>query len=207
PGLPGEGRLHHVRVEAAMVASRLTDSDTLVEPDAPYPAPSVPLTQDGYPTRDNVLTRLPDYSIAHFACHGTSVAGDPSQSRLLLHDHASAPFTVAALAPYDLDHADLAYLSACDTALSTNAELIDESIHLAAAFQLAGYPQVIGTLWEVNDHHAVDVADAVYAGLLDEHGTVDPRRAPQALHDAIVTARNALPATPSLWATYIHVGA
>ncbi|GAA3908890.1 CHAT domain-containing protein [Streptomyces lacrimifluminis] len=204
PGLPGEGRLHHVRDEAAVVASHLADSDTLIEPDLPHPLPSI---GNGYPTRVEVLNRLPVYSIAHFACHGTSFAGDPSQSHLLLHDHATAPFTVAALAPYHLDNADLAYLSACGTALSTNAELIDESIHLAAAFQLAGYPQVIGTLWEINDHHAVDVASSFYAGLTDEKGTVDPKRAARALHGTVVTARNALPQTPSLWAAYIHVGA
>ncbi|MEV6393541.1 CHAT domain-containing protein [Streptomyces sp. NPDC051907] len=204
PGLPGEGRLHHVRDEAAVVASHLTDSDTLIEPELPH---SLPSGVDGHPTRAKVLDRLPAYSVAHFACHGTSFAGDPSQSHLLLHDHATAPFTVAALAPYLLDNTDLAYLSACDTALSTNAELIDESIHLAAAFQLAGYPQVIGTLWEINDHHAVDMAGSFYSGLRDENGTVDPKRAARALHDATVAARNALPETPSLWAAYIHVGA
>ncbi|MFF5131062.1 CHAT domain-containing protein [Streptomyces syringium] len=204
PGLPGEGRLHHVRDEAAVVASHLTDSDTLIEPELPHPVPS---GGGGYPTRAEVLHRLPVYSIAHFACHGTSFAGDPSQSHLLLHDHATAPFTVAALAPYHLDGTDLAYLSACATALSTNAELIDESIHLAAAFQMAGYPQVVGTLWEINDHHAVDMASSFYSGLSDEKGTVDPKRAARALHAATVAARNALPETPSLWAAYIHVGA
>ncbi|WP_216651350.1 CHAT domain-containing protein [Actinomadura litoris] len=36
--------------------------------------------------------------------------------------------------------------------------LADEAIHLAAAFQLAGYRGVIGTLWPVADRPAVRFA-------------------------------------------------
>ncbi|MQY31867.1 CHAT domain-containing protein [Nocardia aurantia] len=77
---------------------------------------------------------------------------------------ATDPLTVAALAEIHLDHARLAYLSACETALTTDARLLDEAIHLASAFQLAGYPHVIGTLWTIADQTTVQIAASL--GLL-----------------------------------------
>lgn len=106
-----------------------------------------------------VLAELGRCAIAHFACHGYSDPADPSHSRLLLHDSAE-PLTVASLAPVNLSHADLAYLSACQTAINSAARLIDEAIHLSAAFQLAGFRQVIGTPWEIEDEISARVAAA-----------------------------------------------
>jgi CHAT domain-containing protein len=143
---------------------------------------------------------MPQCPIAHFACHGTSDPEDPSNSRLLLHDHEMAPFTVASLASIRLDHARLAYLSACETAFAT--KLLDEGIHLASAFQLAGYPNVVATLWNVNDLAAARIADDFYGNL-----AADSANAASALHQAVRTLRNELPGTPSLWAAHIHVGA
>ncbi|NUP25211.1 MAG: CHAT domain-containing protein [Nocardia sp.] len=223
PGIPG--RLHHVPAEAGMLTTRLPGVITLTEPEpepgaaappvaaavatiGPDPAASTTAGADGgLPTRDRVLRLLRECSIVHFACHGVSDTADPSRSRLLLHDHATAPFTVAALAPLDLGHARLAYLSACETA-TTGPELIDEAIHLASAFQLAGYPQVIGTLWTVDDETSTEIADRFYAALTPSGGVVpDTSRAAHALHDAVRTMRDIYRATPSLWAAHLHAGA
>jgi hypothetical protein len=80
----------------------------------------------------------------HFACHGLWDWANPAASRLLLTDHDSAPLTVTALMRLHLADADLAYLSACSTTLTSQA-LADEAVHLTAAVHLAGYRQVIGT--------------------------------------------------------------
>jgi len=100
-------------------------------------------------------------AIAHLACHGDTNPTDPSQSLLLLHDHDTDPLTIGALAPIQLDKARLAYLSACSTAFNPSVELIDKVIHLTSAFQLAGYPHVIGTFWEIDDKLAADMACGV----------------------------------------------
>ncbi|MFE0135762.1 CHAT domain-containing protein [Streptomyces sp. NPDC059037] len=217
PGLPG--RLHHVLDEARKVAAHLPESALLVEPDPTLPgppddaalSPSASAATSTLPTKDNVLGLLGTCSIAHFACHGVSDATDPSHSRLLVHDHDSAPLTVAALAPVRLDHVQLAYLSACETAVTIHTQLRDEAINLATAFQLAGYPHVIGTLWAINDYRAVQIADAFYAALtsvpVNGRLALDAGRAADALHHAIRTVRQMLPAAPSLWAAHLHAGA
>jgi hypothetical protein len=203
PGLPG-GELPNVPAEVTRVRALLPHPMLLAEPGTPGRPDS---GSSGIPTRANVLAQLPGCSIAHFACHGAGDPTDPSKSLLLLHDHDSAPLTVASLGPVNLDQAQLAYLSACDTALTPATELIDEAIHLTTAFQLAGFPHVIGTLWQIGDQIAVEVATTFYTTLRTIPDTVDTSQAAWALHYAVRAARDVYPQTPSLWAAYLHAGA
>ena len=83
---------------------------------------------------------------------------------MLLTDHRQRPLTVVDVARLRLDDAGLAFLSACSTA-RPGGRLADEAIHLASAFQLAGYRHVIATLWPIGDQHAVDIADDIYTTL------------------------------------------
>ena len=184
-----------------MLHARLPGSVLLLEPE-----PGNPSVADELPTKANVLTYVPSCTIAHFACHGYTNPVDPSQSLLLLHDYQRDPLNVAALASVALDHAELAYLSACSTAFTADIKLLDESIHLASAFQLAGFPHVIGTLWEINDRIAVTLADTFYTALHAEDDTLHTSRSAHALHHAVRNVRDKFPTTPSLWAAHIHVG-
>jgi CHAT domain-containing protein len=206
PTTPGAHRpLDHVPDEVAALRAHFLMPTVLTEPG--------PSTQDRLsgaaplPTGANVLARLTGCPIVHFACHGYTDAEDPSRSGLLLHDHATAPFTVARLAPLHLESAQLAYLSACQTAVTRSAALADEAIHLASAFQLAGYRHVIGTLWEVSDHAAVNMADDFYRALAAAAGLFNTAGAAVALHHAIQRARKRSPNFPWLWAAYMHTGA
>ncbi|MGW6308765.1 CHAT domain-containing protein [Streptomyces niveus] len=207
PTTPGHADLDHVADEVAVVRAHLPGATILAGPDpgaGPSAPPSPPFT---VPTRERVLTRLPDCAIAHFACHGESHLTDPSRSRLLLHDHTDAPFTVAGLAAVHLDRAELAYLSACRTTVVEPGFLADEPIHLTVALQTAGFPHVIGTLWEIDDATAVTVAGAFYTGLRTGSGKLDTTRAAHALHTAVRATRDRFAVTPSLWAGYVHAGA
>ncbi|MFG2487911.1 CHAT domain-containing protein [Streptomyces virginiae] len=130
--------------------------------------------------------------MAHLACHGASHPTDTSQSLLLLHDWQQDPLTVAGT-PVNLNYARLAHLPACSTALTRNQQLLDESIHLTAAFQLAGFPHVIGTLWEINDGYSADITDVFSTRLTDSEKDVETGRAVQALHDTIRSLRDQLP--------------
>lgn len=150
-----------------------------------------------------VLDALPGHCVAHFACHGFSDWNDPEASRLLLADH---PLTVTAISGLSLARADLAYLSACSTS-RTHPRLADEGFHITAAFQLAGYRNVIGTLWPIADTVAVRAAGAIYSQLTSD-GSAPPDLAatPAALHAAVHRLRARYPRAPSVWAAHVHTG-
>lgn len=203
PGLP-DAALPSVPYEVARLRSLLPDPVVLAETEISGLSPSA---SAGIPTKSSVLAHLPSSSVIHFSCHGVSHSTDPSQSSLLLHDHDRNPFTVSSLASINLHHAQLAYLSACRTAFTGAAELLDEAIHLTTAFQLAGFPHVIGTLWDINDYRAAEIAVAFYTRLTYKQDTLNPDEAASALHSAVRTTRDNLPDRPSIWAAYLHAGA
>ncbi|GAB2856289.1 hypothetical protein GCM10022221_64900 [Actinocorallia aurea] len=205
PGLAGGAPLPQVTREAELLSDRLPDVTLLAEP-APRNTPPEGDDPEA-PTRVRVFARLGEATVAHFACHGFNDPADPSRSRLLLHDHAGDPLTVASLAPLDLGHVRLAYLSACSTAVSFHQDLLDEAVHLTSGFQLAGFPHVVGTLWPINDRAAVDIADDFYAHLAAPDGSLRWQHAAHALHRAIRTRYAATPGMPSLWAAHLHAGA
>jgi protein involved in temperature-dependent protein secretion len=154
-------------------------------------------------THDTVLAALPAGRWAHFACHGASDLTNPSASCLLLTDHRQRPLTVAEVARLRLDGAGLAFLSACSTA-RPGGRLVDEAIHLASAFQLAGYRHVIATLWPIGDRHAVDIAADIYATL----APTSEADVASAVHAAVRRMRRLWGwDMPSVWASHIHVGA
>lgn len=162
-------------------------------------------------TFDSVCTALRCHAYVHFACHGVSDPADPSAGRLLVHDHAERPLTVRDISRLDLSAAQLAVLSACETSRA-DGRLADEAIHITSAFQVAGYPHVVGTLWPVHDLVARRMATAFYRELLGgpqtgSERTPDTGRAAEALHRAVCECRRRYPKNPSLWAAHVHAGA
>ncbi|MBO4273127.1 CHAT domain-containing protein [Microbispora triticiradicis] len=155
-------------------------------------------------THDAVVSRLAASDWVHFACHAVTDPADPSGSRLLLHDHASRPLTVLEISRLRLDRCAFAYLSACDTAV-TVPELADECVHAVTAFQVAGYPHVVGTLWKIDDATAAEIAGKVYEDLASNGS--DPARAGLCLHRATRVIRDRYPRLPTLWAAHVHMGA
>jgi CHAT domain-containing protein len=191
PDTPGAASLPGVRDETRRL-TRLLPNATVLRGDRA--------------THDAVLTALHAHPMAHFACHGISEWTAPETSRLLLHDHTSQPLTISAISQLHLTEANLAYLSACSTT-DTHPNLADEAVHITAAFQLAGYRNVIGTLWPVNDQATSRIAIDVYTHLTG-HGP-HPLRTDQtalALHHAVRRLRNEYLAIPAWWAAHIHTG-
>ncbi len=151
---------------------------------------------DGTARFDAVVAALARSGWAHFACHAISDPLSPSESRLLLHDR---PLAVRDISRLRLQEAELAFLSACSTARG-NEQLADEAIHIASAFQLAGYRNVVATLWPVLDATAARVAEGFY----DRHRHGDDTA--EALHGVVRDLRTAQPLSPSTWAAYVHAG-
>ncbi|MEO3749922.1 CHAT domain-containing protein [Streptomyces sp. B6B3] len=170
--------------------------------------PASTVLVDGAATRAAVVSALPGHAYAHFACHALGDLERPSGNRLVLHDHGERPLTVRDLARLRLPGVRLAYLSACDT-LRTTPELADEAVHLVSAFQMAGFPHVVGSLWHVDDAIGARVAQQVYATLragAGGTGGLDVSGTASALHAAVRALRADYPLTPSLWACQVHLG-
>ena len=157
-----------------------------------------------------VLQELSKHEIFHFAGHGDTES-DPSESMLLLNDWQHDPLTVADLASTNLSRARFACLSACYTAASNDLELLDESIHLSSAVMLAGFPTVIGSLWQVRDTNTALLMPKLYSGMMSEsNGRLDVERSKFVLHDTMLELREETrfggKADPLVWAPYVHFG-
>ncbi|KUN90215.1 hypothetical protein AQJ66_01065 [Streptomyces bungoensis] len=156
-------------------------------------------------TREAVRRALRDAAVVHFACHAGSDPEDAAAGRLLLAD---GDLLIGDIAELRLESAELAYLSACGTARgSSSPALVDEVIHLASVFQLAGYTQSVATLWEVGDAFAADAAAAFHGTLAPALPDPGPLPAALALHETVRALRAADPARPWTWAALVHAGA
>lgn len=126
-------------------------------------------------TKKEVLAALNECDIFHFAGHGETHPSLPLQSRLLLEDWIGDPLTVGSLLETNLQQHSpfLAYLSACGTGQIEDERSVDESIHLIAACQMAGFRHVIGTLWEVADESCKEVAERTYRIIANAEMTED----------------------------------
>ena len=184
-GLPGTGR------ELDCIANRVGSSNVkkLVESEA---------------TLENVIAGLKESSFVHFACHGVQDATNPNESALLLAE--SSRLTISRLNGLSLPHAQLAFLSACQTATGDET-LVQEAVHLAAGMLSAGYRGVIATMWSIMDSDAPLVADEVYAQLFKDLDP-DPTQAARTLHNAIKKLIKDSNVTKSFleWVPFIHIG-
>jgi CHAT domain-containing protein/tetratricopeptide (TPR) repeat protein len=137
-----------------------------------------------------VLAQLKDCDIFHFAGHGETDETTPLNSQLRLEDWQTQSLAVSDLLNLKLrdNPPFLAYLSACGTSQIKDKRLLDESLHLISACQLAGFRHVVGTLWEVGDEACVDVAETVYQELRDSG--MDDQSVCRGLHKAVRKIRD-----------------
>ncbi|KAK8158908.1 CHAT domain-containing protein [Phyllosticta citrichinensis] len=101
----------------------------------------------------------------------------------------------------------LVYLSACSTAQVKADKMGDESLHLASAFQVAGFAHAIGSLWSADDDICVEVARLFYQVLSKYTGTERKVAVAHALRKAVIQIRDQHYDKPALWAPFIHFGA
>jgi CHAT domain-containing protein len=183
---PGYARLPLARDEAYYIERVIIDQGIIEDVEV-----------EESPTLAYMSHQLPQVNIAHFACHALSTV-EPSDSGILLVDEN---LKIGAISQMRLQAGALAYLSACNTAISKATHLRDECITLSSAFQVAGFARVVGTLWKCEDHMSYNVATQFY-NVLES----DVTRSAIALHAAISQQRASHPLEPSLWAGYIYTG-
>ncbi|KAF4535052.1 uncharacterized protein LTHEOB_3027 [Lasiodiplodia theobromae] len=167
------------------------------------------------PTAQQVLDGILRSHIVHFACHGSSDAVNPSGSHIILQklDNSGRAvedkLTVASLLDsIAKERGWIVYLSACSTAQIRATEFADEGIHLASAFQVAGFANAIGSLWSADDQTCVDVARYFYKALFEGISQSQTVKPAIALRSAIINVRfkGRELQPPDLWAPFIHYG-
>ncbi|KAF8599474.1 hypothetical protein BDV93DRAFT_560273 [Ceratobasidium sp. AG-I] len=149
-----------------------------------------------------VLAGMEKHSWVHLACHAKQNTTDPLQSAFYLHDGV---LDLASITQKPLKHAELAFLSACQTAAGDES-ISEEAVHLAAGMLMAGYRSVIATMWSIGDEDAPLVAERVYEYLM-ERGKPDARRSAVAVHEATNHLRAKVGVKDfARWVPYIHIG-
>jgi CHAT domain-containing protein len=149
-----------------------------------------------------VFAGMEQHSWVHFACHASQNITEPTKSAFHLH---GGSLDLATITQKPLEHATLAFLSACQTATGDET-LSEEAVHLAAGMIMAGYPSVIATTWSISDEDAPLIAEKVYTCMLEE-GVPDSRKAAKALHHAVECLRAKVGVKEFVrWVPYIHIG-
>ncbi len=159
-GLAGVERLPHTRREAEMIMERLGADERFV-------------ALDFDATRELVTSgRLRGFPILHFATHGIVNDRQPELSGLVLSmvDEQGRPRDgfLRLYEIYDLDlTAELVVLSACQTGVGV--EVRGEGLQsLTRGFMYAGVPQLVVSLWKVEDSSTAELMRRFYAELLEE---------------------------------------
>jgi CHAT domain-containing protein len=114
-------------------------------------------------SRDNVESRLNQYSIVHLATHAEFVSGLPYESFILFG--SGERVTLADIDKWKLSDVDLVVLSACRTAASGKVGSGEEILGFGYQIQRTGAEAAIASLWYVSDGGTQALMDAFYAAL------------------------------------------
>ena len=158
-------------------------------------------------TTASTLSAMSEHRWLHLACHGSQDSVDPTQSAFSLYD---GRLTLSTLMDTVSDNAELAFLSACQTAVGDEKNP-EESIHLAAGMLAVGFKGVIATTWAIGDSDAPIVAEAYYKKLLELRstpGAIEGQTgAAFALHEAVKVLRDHVGEEKIVkWAPFVHFG-
>lgn len=137
--LVAEKRAHDLALQAIPgVEKELRDVAAVAE------LSNIQVCQMSHPTTvAETCSIMQDANIVHLACHGVQDDNDATQSGFCLGD---GRLTISNMIELKIDHAFLAFLSACETAKG-DSQQPDQAIHLAAAMLFSGFKSVIATIW------------------------------------------------------------
>ncbi|KAJ7226682.1 CHAT domain-containing protein [Mycena pura] len=155
-------------------------------------------------TVESVQKGMRECSWVHLACHGVQNVSNPTESALLVA--SGQRLTLSSIISLSIPHADLVFLSACQTATG-DKELQEESVHLAAGMLSAGYQSVVATMWSIMDNDAPQVASDFYEHLF-KSSPPDSAQSAEALHHAVRKLQEKSGGKKPFmhWVPYIHIG-
>ncbi|KZV65079.1 hypothetical protein PENSPDRAFT_690210 [Peniophora sp. CONT] len=147
------------------------------------------------------------HSWVHLACHGYQHPSSATKSAFALYD---GPLTLSDLMRTAADDAELAFLSACQTATGDEKNP-EESAHLAAGMLAVGFKGAVATMWSIGDQEAPVVVEAYYRKLLELRRAGFVKRgetgAAYALHEAVKVLRERVGEENFIkWVPFVHFG-
>ncbi|VDC04039.1 unnamed protein product [Peniophora sp. CBMAI 1063] len=154
-----------------------------------------------------VRTDIGRYSWVHLACHGSQNQADATKSAFELYDE---PLTLSDLMGTVSENAELAFLSACQTAVGHD-KAPEEAAHLAAGMLAVGFKGVVATMWSIGDADAPILVEAYYKELIALRSSGALRKgetgAAYALHAATNVLREKVGEAAFVrWAPFVHFG-
>jgi CHAT domain-containing protein len=153
-----------------------------------------------------VLAAMEGHSWVHLACHGAQNPRDPTKSAFFLYN---GQLELSELMGTSLAHAELAVLSACQTAKG-DENLPEEAVHLAAGMLAVGFRSVVATLWSIADDDGPVLADALYSALKKNHRERQEGgdlKVAHAMHEATANLRNMVGEDNfARWVPFVHFG-
>ncbi|KAJ7446095.1 CHAT domain-containing protein [Mycena latifolia] len=152
-------------------------------------------------TPDSVKSQLQDCPWIHLACHAKQDLDDPPKSYLRLY---GGNLELETILKSPLPNAEFVFLSACQTAMG-DAQLTNESFHLAGGLITAGFRGAIATMWSILDSDGPVVAEAVYTNLFGNGRQPQAADAAKALQGAVRKMRDNGVAYER-WLPFIHIG-
>ncbi|KAL0567960.1 hypothetical protein V5O48_014040 [Marasmius crinis-equi] len=167
------------------------------------PAMEILRLNDVDATAERVLDGMTAYSFIHLACHARQRFINPLDSVFMLSDRA---LRLSEIAARPLPHAELAFLSACQTATGVPS-VMEEAVLLAAGMLVVGFRSVVATMWSVRDSDAPIVAEACYQKLFSG-GKANVGMSGIALHHATMALRERIGVEDFMsWVPFVHFGA
>jgi CHAT domain-containing protein len=187
PDLPS---LERAEDEGRVVARTYRKADVFMHADA---------------TAERFLARAPAYEVVHYGGHAIVRPNEPGSSALLC---AGTPQTGGELMARQIGRmrftaTRVVVLAACST-LTGRDTAVEGVSSLSSAFLVAGVPEIVGTLWDVDDDYVAPLMGALHAELARGASAASALRAAQlgALHGAKPELRD-----PRHWAAFAAIGA
>ena len=150
-------------------------------------------------TRKTVVSRAEKSSLLYFATHGVANSSNPLVGGFMMFSADRLEqgwWTAKQIQEAKLFRAQITVLSACQTGLG---KVHDAGIiGLARAFQIAGVPRVVMSLWSVNDAATSELMQAFVKHLQNNIPA-------EALRKAMIETRKTHPA-PSQWSSFVLFG-
>ncbi|MBD2457074.1 CHAT domain-containing protein [Nostoc sp. FACHB-87] len=114
-----------------------------------FPSVDVLVKQTATKAALNASINLSSTSCYHFSCHGEFNLSFPLESALILANNER--LTLGEIFEINLNQCSLVTLSACETGLTDSSSLSDEYVGLPSGFLYAGSPNIVSSLWTVDD--------------------------------------------------------